>query len=130
MKKELQKKVQKKQPQIIKGNPKKKRYPDLFMIAIIVFLGILVYSNSFKCSFQFDDYQNIVDNPKIKNLSNVSAWWNFVPSRPLGNMTFALNYHFNKTDVKGYHAVNFIIHIINALLIFWLVVLIFSSPVR
>ena len=42
--------------------------------------------------------------------------------------TFALNYHFNQLDVYYYHFVNLIIHLINACLVWWLTLLIFSSP--
>jgi len=103
------------------------RYSNLFGLAIIILLGILVYSNSFNCSFHFDDYQNIVDNTKIRNLSDIYAWWNFYPTRPFGIFTFALNYHFNRLDLWPYHLVNLIIHLINACLIWWLTNLIFST---
>ncbi|MEI6765642.1 MAG: tetratricopeptide repeat protein [Bacteroidota bacterium] len=99
-----------------------------FAIVTIVIVGSIIYSNSFNCGFQFDDYANIRDNPAIKNLSNVSAWWNYVPSRPLGTMTFALNYHFNKLDVWGYHFVNLIIHLINSILILLLVISTINTP--
>jgi tetratricopeptide (TPR) repeat protein len=39
----------------------------------------------------------------------------------VAQLTFALNYHFHELNVWGYHLVNLIIHIINALLVFWLV---------
>jgi protein O-mannosyl-transferase len=104
-----------------------KSYFNLLSILAIVLLGTVIYSNSFKCAFQFDDFPNIVYNPAIQNLSDVHAWWNFVPTRPLGNLTFALNYHFNKLDVRYYHYVNLTIHLVNACLVFWLILSIFSS---
>jgi protein O-mannosyl-transferase len=107
---------------------KKKDYFNAGAVITIILLGIIVYSNSFNCSFHFDDLMNIVDNPKIKNLSDISAWWNFVPSRPVGNFTFALNYHFNQLDVKYWHLVNLIIHVINAMLVWWISLRIFSTP--
>jgi protein O-mannosyl-transferase len=116
-----------------KGMPTKnevirKSYFNQIGFGIIILLGIIIYSNSFKCSFHFDDISNIVDNAKIHKLSDVKAWWNFVPTRPIGNLTFALNYHFNKLDVRYYHLVNLVIHLINACLVWWLTLLIFSSP--
>jgi len=104
------------------------RYYDLVGLVIIILLGIIIYSNSFRCSFQFDDSRSIVDNLSIRNLSNVKAWWNFSPNRPIGMFTFALNYHFNQLDVRYYHVVNFCIHLINAVLVWWLTLMIFSSP--
>ena len=105
-----------------------KRNTDLFALAVIILLGIIVYSNSFNCSFHFDDFYNIVDNVKIRNLLDVKAWWNFYPTRPVAVFTFALNYHFNQYDVTYWHLVNLIIHLINACLVYWLTMLIFSSP--
>jgi protein O-mannosyl-transferase len=104
------------------------RYSDIIGIAIIILLGVVVYSNSFHCSFHFDDFLDIVNNPKIWKLSDVQAWWNYVPSRPVGNFTFALNYHFNHLDVRYYHLVNLIFHLINACLVWWLTIHIISSP--
>jgi tetratricopeptide (TPR) repeat protein len=107
----------------------KNRYSELVGLAIIILLGIIIYSNSFHCSFHFDDLENIVDNSKIHNLADVNAWWNFYPTRPIGIFSFALNYHFNQLDVFYYHLVNLIIHLINACLVWWLTLLILSSPV-
>ncbi len=107
---------------------KRKNYSDIFGFAIIILLGILIYSNSFLCSFHFDDLYAIVDNLKIRNLSDVKAIWNFSPNRPVPIFTFALNYHFNQLDVRYWHLVNLIIHLINACLVWWLTLLIFSSP--
>jgi protein O-mannosyl-transferase len=106
----------------------KKSYSDLAGIAIIIILGIIIYSNSFTCSFHFDDLSRIVDNPRIRDLANVRSWWNYYPSRPVGIFTFVLNYHFSQLDVRYYHYVNLAIHLINACLVWWLTILIFSSP--
>lgn len=129
MKKEALKKNHRKQDQQQGIQVKKNRYAELVGLAIIILLGINIYSNSFDCSFHFDDYSNIVHNTKIQHLQDVKAWWNFYPTRSVGMFTFALNYHFNKLDVTYYHRVNLIIHLINAFLVWWLTMLIFSSPV-
>jgi hypothetical protein len=116
----------------MKKPPKKElkhnRYSDVAVLAIIILLGIIIYSNSFDCSFHFDDLTRIVDNTSIHKLADVKAWWNSYPSRPIGMFTFALNYHFNQLDVWYYHLFNLIIHLINACLVWWLTLLIFSSP--
>jgi hypothetical protein len=132
MKEPLKTGTQKKYP-LKKGSQpvkqvKKNRYIDWVALAIIILLGIKIYSNSFDCSFHFDDISRIVNNPDIRNLADVKAWWNTYPSRPVGMFTFALNYHFNQLDVRYYHLVNLIIHLINACLTGWLTLLIFSSP--
>jgi tetratricopeptide (TPR) repeat protein len=107
---------------------KKNRYSEVVGLGIIILLGIIIYSDSFDCSFHFDDYPQIVNNTKIQNLQDVQAWWNSSPNRPISTFTFALNYHFNQLDVRYYHLFNLIIHLINACLVWWLTLLIFSSP--
>ncbi len=97
-------------------------------ITSVLLLGLLVYSNSFVASFQLDDYYTIVDNLKIRSLSHTSDWWHFAQNRPVSIFTFALNYHFFQLEVWSYHAVNLIIHLTNAILVWWLCLLIFSSP--
>ncbi len=117
-----------KQYQKPKKQVKRNRYTDLVGLAIIILLGILIYSNSFRCSFHFDDFHNIVENMSIRNLADVKAWGNFYPTRPFGIFTFALNYHFSQLNVWDWHLVNLVIHLINACLVWWLTLLIFSSP--
>ncbi len=128
LKKRLPNRDPNRQNQKPKARVKKNRYSELAGLAIIILLGIIIYSNSFDCSFHFDDLDSIVNNTKIHNLWDVKTWWNFAPSRPVGTFTFALNYHFNQLDVQYYHLVNLIIHLINACLVWWLTLLIFSSP--
>jgi protein O-mannosyl-transferase len=111
-----------------KNAGKRNHYTDLAGLAIIILLGIVIYSNSFNCSFHLDDLHHIVDNKNIRDLSDVSAWWSIYPSRPFSMFTFVLNYHFNELDVRYYHLVNLIIHLINACLVWWITLLVFSSP--
>jgi tetratricopeptide (TPR) repeat protein len=40
-----------------------------------------------------------------------------------------MNYHFSQLDVRPWHLVNLFIHLINAILVWWLTLLILSSPV-
>lgn len=132
MKKEQIKKIPTKKPVSKQGSSLKKvdenkRYYWIGS-AIIILLGFIIYSNSFDCSFQHDDFPNIVDNTSIQNISDVKGWWNFYPTRPIAVFTFAVNYYFHQYDVRYWHFVNLIIHLINAMLVWWLTLLIFSSP--
>ncbi|MEI6764016.1 MAG: tetratricopeptide repeat protein [Bacteroidota bacterium] len=126
------KNVKRKPPNLTVGaaytQNRKNRYYRILSFILIVLTGIIAYRNSFNCGFHFDDVFNIVENGAIRRLSDINSWWNYVPSRPFGTFTFVLNYHFNQLDVWGYHLVNLIIHISNALLVWWMLLLIFSSP--
>jgi tetratricopeptide (TPR) repeat protein len=108
----------------------------LVHLALIAVLGLLAYSNTFDVPFQFDDKWYIVENPIIKNLgyflspSKAADFPKFTlfKNRFVGYLTFALNYRIHGLDVTGYHVVNLAIHIINASLVYFLVVLTFRTP--
>jgi len=85
----------------------------------------LAYSNTFDASFQFDDFPNIVENPGLHDLRNL---WPPTGQRWLGFLSFALNYHFGRLEVFGYHLVNLVIHVCNGLLVFWLSAITLRTP--
>ncbi|MCM8768815.1 MAG: tetratricopeptide repeat protein [Candidatus Omnitrophica bacterium] len=84
----------------------------IFLFALlVVILGSLLYSNTFRVPFTFDDYHSIVLNTKIHSLKDIPAIWSFTRTRFLTYLTFALNYHFGGLKVPGYHLVNLLIHL-------------------
>lgn len=93
----------------------------LFLIAAV---ALLVYGGTFSVPFHFDDKLNITENSLIKDPSN---FWPPAGMRWFGYLTFALNYQVNGLDPAGYHAVNLAIHIAAAFLVYWLVLLTFST---
>src|SRR3990170_1166389 len=102
-----------------------KRYSFLISLSLITITAFLIYSNTFASPFHFDDEPNIVENYKLRDLSN---FWPPSGSRYVGVLSFALNYHFGGLNVFGYHLVNIGIHIINGILVWLLVTLTFKSP--
>jgi tetratricopeptide (TPR) repeat protein len=105
-------------------------YNLLFIFAIFI-AGIIAYSNSFDCSFHFDD-SNVINNIQsivTSDSANIGDWLRLFPARPIGILTFAINYNIHKMDLWGYHLVNLIIHLINALLVWWVTWLTLSTPV-
>lgn len=111
------------------GELDKKTSFDIIGILIIVMLGIIIYSNTYSCSFHLDDEHTIVDNNAIKDIFNIKAIWNNNHNRFIPYLSFAINYHFGKLDVTGYHLVNIIIHLMNACVVFMLTKLLFSTVV-
>lgn len=93
----------------------------------------LVYGNSLQGSFHYDDFHSIVDNPHIRRLGNVPAFF-ADPTlfsgdaakamyRPVLLVTYALNYAVGGYEVTGYHLVNIAMHAFNACMVWWLAVL-------
>jgi protein O-mannosyl-transferase len=111
-------------------------------ISIIVLVGLLAYSNSFSVPFQFDDDGYIVNNPIIRtfhyffsptevdglspNSFPVALRYAF-KTRIIGYVSLAINYKLHGLNVTGYHVVNLIIHIINAILVFLIIKATFKS---
>src|SRR5574341_136502 len=103
---------------------------------LIVLVCLLAYSNTFGVPFHFDDNLNIVDNPVVKSLhyfvdpdqaEGLKSQY-ALRSRYIGYLTFTLNYALHGLHVAGYHVVNLLIHILNAFLIYRLVLLTFQTP--
>ncbi len=133
MKKQQTKKIPLKKHPEKKGLPTKikekhKNYFNLLAVMIIIVLGIVVYSNSFKCTFHYDDFASIIDNNAIRNLWDLNSIWQFSPNRPIAIFSFALNYHYGQLDVRYWHYVNLLIHLMTAVVVWWLTLLVFSTP--
>ena len=71
---------------------------------------------------------SIVNNFAIRNIHNLQNIWNFLPCRFILYLSFAFNYHFNGLDVFGYHIFNLAVHLVSAILVWWLTLLTFSTP--
>lgn len=108
-------------------------------ILLIAVVGFTAYSNTFNVPFQFDDKANIVNNPIVKNLryfldtekAKKYTGTNEYPDlkkRYIGHLTFALNHKLHGFDVRGYHVVNILIHILSSVLFYLLVLLLFRTP--
>jgi tetratricopeptide (TPR) repeat protein len=100
-----------------------------FILLLLFVLAAAAYLNTFSVPFQFDDKDNIIDNPFIKQLDNFLNPSTFLyGSRVVGFLTFGLNYRFGGLSVFGYHLVNLLIHLINGGLVYLLVCLLFQTP--
>lgn len=93
----------------------------LLACLLIVASIFLVYSNTFRATFHFDDIGSILEDYGIRNLDNLPEI--LKGSRGIARATFALNYALGGLDVAGYHIVNLAIHITNAILVYFLVFL-------
>lgn len=85
---------------------------------LLVLIASVLYLNSFWGVFQFDDYNVIVNNPVVHNWS---AWLDDVlyGIRPILKFTYTLNWT-SGMGIFGFHLFNLTIHILNAILIYFL----------
>ena len=100
---------------------------NIFVLLLFIMLGAAIYSNTLDVPFIFDDLPRIKENPYIRineltfdNLAEAMFNKKSSAKRPLGNFSFALNYYFHQFNLKGYHVVNIIIHILTASLLYFL----------
>ncbi|MBI5561339.1 MAG: hypothetical protein HY894_00565 [Deltaproteobacteria bacterium] len=95
------------------------RWFHVILMAVIAASVIAVYSNTFHSAFQFDDTPSIAQNPRIKDLGNLSGI--LKSRRGVTELTFALNYAAGGLDTFGYHAVNAAIHVLASIAAYFLV---------
>jgi protein O-mannosyl-transferase len=101
----------------------------ILSIFLICAAGILVYSNTYTSSFHFDDNLSIVGNQIIQSPDAPILILRNIPTRFFAYLSFAANYQINGLDVTGYHIVNTVIHISSGLVLWWLIQLLFGTPI-
>ncbi len=86
----------------------------------ILAAGFWAYHNSFGGAFVFDDVDRILKNSHIRHLWPI---WDILSttSRPLVELSLAINCALGGTQVFGYHVVNLLIHLSAALVLFGIV---------
>jgi Tfp pilus assembly protein PilF len=101
-------------------------YKNFFHFFLLATIITICYSGTLQNSWHFDDFPNIVDNKNvhIDNLSWVEIKKSFYSqitgnvSRPLANLSFAINYLFFGLDPTSYNIVNIVIHIICTIFVY------------
>lgn len=96
----------------------------LWGLAIMVFATLAIYSPAFKAGFIWDDDDYVTRNETLRSLNGLGRIWFDLGATPqyypLVHTSFWMEYHLWGLHPSGYHIVNIIIHILNALLI-WLI---------
>ncbi|MEE9542284.1 MAG: hypothetical protein V3V95_00690, partial [Thermodesulfobacteriota bacterium] len=100
------------------------RIYHLLVSLVIAALVIVIYSGTLDASFHLDDFNQITGNPLIRSLDNLYLLLTST-DRGLSKATFALNYAYGGFDVTGYHVVNIAIHILNSILVYFVLLLMF-----
>lgn len=97
-----------------------------FAFITLFFCILIVYGNSTKGIWIFDDEPNIVENKYVHIIT--LEWDNLEQtlygvdqrrfSRPFAYLTFGINYYFGKLNTYGYHVVNIFIHYLASIFLF------------
>lgn len=90
----------------------------LLAVLLISIIATAIYSNSLDCSFHFDDQHAIVENYAIHRFDLKQIF--FSSNRPILDLTLAINYHFGKLNVFGYHLVSLLLHISNGIMLYFI----------
>jgi len=101
---------------------------NLLLCAAICLIVATAFSPSLFNGFtNYDDNAYLTDNPLVRSLAPANITRIFTTTQPhtlfvpMVTLTFALEYRAWKLDPRGYHAVNLLLHILNALLVFFLI---------
>ncbi len=107
----------------------------LLVLLLATAVVVAAYANSFQVPFTFDDMPNIVHANilRVRSLSPMELFkavqGGRLVSRPLPNLTFAINFYFGGPAVFGFHLVNLLIHLVVTLCLYWLAVSTLALPV-
>jgi hypothetical protein len=88
---------------------------------MLALLAAGVYLNALSNPFVFDDIHQIVSNASIVSLTDVSTIVRHSMTRPVTNLSYALDYARSGLDPFGYHLTSLALHVINVLLLFWVI---------
>ena len=106
--------------------------PRVWAVAGLFAITLLAYTNSFQAAFSLDSrgllVQDRIRAATAENLHLIldhTYWWPYGESglyRPLTTLTYLLNYAIlgNGDRPAGYHAINFLLHAANVLLVYFL----------
>jgi protein O-mannosyl-transferase len=99
----------------------------------ILLVSSAVYFNALFGGFVYDDNSQIVENPWIRDISNIptiffKSVWSFQPGlstsnyyRPLMHIVYMLNYHLFGLNPWGFHLVNILFHCGASVLVFLII---------
>jgi hypothetical protein len=101
------------------------RVTPLLACSAAALLAGAVYLNALRNPFVYDDYRTIVSNPTIAHLTNVWPIVLYDRTRPLTNLSFAVDYALwegRAPDAPprplGFHVTNVLLHAFNVALLF------------
>jgi len=111
----------------MKSLAKKERQDLLLCVGICLVVAAAFFPSLSNGFTNFDDNAYVTENPLVRSLAPGNIKRIFTSTRPhtvfapLVTLTFALEYRLWGLDPQGFHAVNLLLHVLNALLAFLLI---------
>jgi len=103
---------------------KKTDFKHIIIAAVIVIISAIVFYPSLENQFtNWDDPRYVTESEIIKDLSfeNIKTIFSepyFMNYHPLTILSYAIEYHYDKLNPKTYHTTNYILHLLNIILVF------------
>jgi Flp pilus assembly protein TadD len=101
--------------------------PDRSLVlsgALLVVIVLVSYAPAFQAGYVIDDENYVTENPTLRDRSGLKRIWFELGASPqyypLVYTSFWLEYQAWELDPRGYHAVNILLHALNALLL-WII---------
>jgi protein O-mannosyl-transferase len=94
------------------------------IVAAAAAVTVLLYAGSLSGPFIFDDEPNISQNRHIRievvspHALYAAAFQSPIPTRPVANLSFALNFFLNGYNMVGYRLINVLVHVLNGFLVY------------
>jgi tetratricopeptide (TPR) repeat protein len=79
-----------------------------------------VYLNALRNPFVYDDYHTVVENTSIEHLSNFRGIVLHDVTRPIVNLSYAVDRALWGAKAVGFHVTNVLLHVVNVILLFML----------
>ena len=110
------------------------------VVYFIIVFGLFIYFNSFSNQFVWDDFSFVVKNEAIRSFNNVGSFFTDAYTlakrplqedlyRPLLTLSFAIDYYLWKLEPRYYHLENVLFHIVNAILIYFLMKIVLKNMI-
>ncbi len=107
----------------------KDKWVTRVLVAAILLTTVIVHSNSLNNGFvQWDDDKYVFNNKDIRQIDGQSIHKFFTTTylrmyQPVTMISYALDYKMGGLNAPTYHRTNFIFHLLNVLLVFYVIVL-------
>jgi len=118
----------------LKTGARSARWPACLAAIVLVYLVSALFLPI--VSFEFvnlDVPYQVIENPHIRgltgeNVRHILTTWCIASYYPVRTLTYAVDYQLRGLDPGGFKRTNGLLHLVNVLLVFWLILRLFRHP--